>query len=68
MEEVSMTEIVQTLNTADAAKALGRKPQTLRRWASLDCGPLRPVRVLGRLMWKVSDINTVLRGEKVEAN
>jgi len=49
------------LDTACAAYHLGRKPQTLRVWASSETGPLRPVRVNGRLAWPVADIRRVLR-------
>ncbi len=49
------------VNTACAAFHLGRKPQTLRVWASYETGPLRPVRVNGRLAWPVADIRRVLR-------
>jgi hypothetical protein len=49
------------VDTACAAYHLGRKPQTLRVWASSETGPLRPVRVNGRLAWPVADIRRVLR-------
>ena len=45
-----------TINTDEAAFHLGRKPQTLRKWACLENGPLRPVRINGRLAWAVADI------------
>lgn len=48
------------LPTADAARHLSRKPQTLRGWACLENGPIRPVRVFGRLMWKTDDIRALL--------
>ena len=54
------------LNTDDAAAALNRKPQTLRRWACQENGPLRPVRVHRRLGWLASDIEKLLRGEVAE--
>jgi hypothetical protein len=49
------------VDTACAAYHLGRKPQTLRVWASSETGPLRPVRVNGRLAWPVVEIRRVLR-------
>lgn len=49
------------VDTACAAYHLGRKPQTLRAWASSENGPLRPVRVSGRLAWPVAEIRRVLR-------
>ncbi len=54
-------------STAEAADRLLRKPQTLRKWASTDSGPIRPVRVAGRLLWRHSDIDLLLAGEKVAA-
>jgi hypothetical protein len=46
-----------------AAAALNRKPQTLRKWACLENGPIRPVRINGRLAWRVADIQALLTGE-----
>ena len=51
------------LTTRDAAAALGRSPQTLRKWACLECGPLRPIHINGRLAWRVGDLRRVLAGE-----
>ena len=48
------------VETAQAAAYLGRRPQTLRKWACLESGPLRPVRVHGRLMWPMRDIRRLL--------
>jgi len=52
-----------TVPTADAAYYLNRQPQTLRAWACLENGALRPVRISGRLAWKVADIRALLNGE-----
>ena len=52
-----------TVPTADAAHYLNRQPQTLRAWASLETGPLRPVRICGRLAWPVAAIRALLNGE-----
>lgn len=41
------------VDTNTAAFHLGRKPQTLRKWACHEDGPLRPVRIMGRLAWSV---------------
>lgn len=46
--------------TGQAAHYLCRRPQTLREWACLEAGPLRPHRVNGRLAWKVDDIRRIL--------
>lgn len=51
------------VDTAAAAYYLNRKSQTLRGWACLENGPLRPVRVNGRLAWPVAAIKAVLRLE-----
>ena len=39
---------------------LNRKEQTARCWACHEDGPLRPIRVNGRLAWAVADIKRVL--------
>ncbi len=57
-------EVRTTLPTREAAKHLNRAVQTLRIWACREDGPIRPVRVSGRLAWKVADIRRVL-GEEV---
>lgn len=48
------------ISTEEAATLLNRKPQTLRKWACYDSGPLRPVRLYGRLMWGVKEIASLL--------
>lgn len=48
------------VDTAHAAYLLTRRPQTLRAWACLENGPLRPVRINGRLAWPVSELKRVL--------
>ena len=50
------------LTTSEAAFHLGRRPQPLRKWAWFEDGPLRPIRVHGRLAWLVADIRTLLAG------
>lgn len=49
-----------TVPTEQAAHYLLRRPQTLRGWACTEDGPLRPVRVNGRLGWPVAGIKRVL--------
>ena len=49
-----------TVPTEQAAHYLNRRPQTLRAWACLENGPLRPHRVMGRLAWSVADIKALL--------
>jgi hypothetical protein len=46
--------------TDAAAYHLNRKPQTLRVWACKENGPLRPIRINGRLAWSVSEIRALL--------
>ena len=50
------------LPTDETAYHLNRRPQTLRVWACLENGPIRPIRIYGRLAWNVSDIRTLLAG------
>ena len=47
-------------DTAAAAYYLNRRPQTLRGWACLENGPIRPLRINGRLAWPVSELRRVL--------
>ena len=49
-----------TVPTEQAAHYLNRKPQTCRAWACLENGPLRPIRINGRLAWSVAEIRAVL--------
>lgn len=48
------------VDTAAAAHYLNRKPQTLRGWACLENGPLRPIRVNGRLAWPTEALRRLL--------
>ena len=48
------------VDTSAAAHYLNRKPQTLRGWACMENGPLRPIRINGRLAWNVSELRRVL--------
>ena len=58
----SRTELPEVLSTNEAAQAINRSPQTLRKWAYLENGPIRPVRIHGRLAWRVSDLQELLAG------
>jgi hypothetical protein len=49
-----------TVETAAAAFYLNRQKQTLREWACLDKGPIRPIRINGRLAWPVAALREVL--------
>ena len=48
------------VDTAAAAYHLNRRPQTLRGWACLENGPLRPIRINGRLAWPVAEIKALM--------
>ena len=54
--------IPQVISTKEAAALLNRRPQTLRIWSCHETGPIRPIRVNGRLAWRVSDIAALLSG------
>ena len=62
LQQFSPLELVNKPNvdTAHAAYLLNRQPQTLRAWACLENGPLRPIRINGRLAWKTDDLRSVL--------
>ncbi|MDR3411288.1 MAG: hypothetical protein P4L87_10150 [Formivibrio sp.] len=51
-----------TLPTNEAAIAINRASQTLRKWACLENGPIRPIRIHGRLAWRVADLAALLNG------
>jgi hypothetical protein len=53
-------ETRHAVGTACAAWHLGRKEQTLRGWACHEDGPLRPLRIHGRLAWPVAELQRVL--------
>lgn len=48
--------------TQEAATLLNRAPQTLRKWACLENGPIRPIRINGRLAWPVDELKALLSG------
>lgn len=49
------------LGTAEAAFHLNRAQQTLRLWAMRpEGGPIRPLRINGRLAWRVEDLRNLL--------
>ncbi len=48
--------------TVEAAAILRVKPQTMRKWAAYDSGPLKPIRRNGRLLWAGSAIRNCLQG------
>lgn len=48
------------LPTPEAAVHLNRAQQTLRLWACREDGPIRPIRINGRLAWPVAELRRVL--------
>jgi len=54
------------VDTACAAFHLLRKPQTMRAYACLENGPIRPIRINGRLAWSVAAIRALLNGEAAQ--
>lgn len=53
-------EVRTAVDTDAAAFHLNRKPQTLRSWACFENGPIRPLRINGRLAWPVKELRQVL--------
>ena len=47
------------LTTAETAYYLNRRPQTLRGWACLENGPLRPSRIGGLLAWSTATVKAL---------
>ena len=47
------------LTTAETAHYLNRRPQTLRGWACLENGPLRPRRIGGLLAWSTAEVKAL---------
>lgn len=60
--EFPLLEMVNrpTVPTPQAAYYLNRAQQTLRIWAMREDGPVRPLRINGRLAWPVADLKRVL--------
>lgn len=60
-QPVSLERETRTaLPTCEAAYHLNRAQQTMRLWAMRDAGPLRPLRINGRLAWPVADLRRLL--------
>jgi hypothetical protein len=47
------------LTTAEIAYYLDRRPQTLRVWACLENGPIRPRRIGGLLAWPTAEVKAL---------
>ena len=48
------------LPTPEAALHLMRAAQTLRIWACRENGPIRPIRIHGRLAWPTAELRRLL--------
>ena len=60
-QPVSLERETRTvLPTLEAAFHLNRAQQTLRLWACLENGPIRPIRIHGRLAWSVAELRRLL--------
>ena len=60
---VPITQETRTVvPTENAAYYVNRSPQTLRSWACLENGPIRPIRINGRLACPVADIKKLIAG------
>ena len=57
LEEENRTHV----STDIAAYHLNRRPQTLRSWACMEDGPIRPIRINGRLAWSIKEIIRILK-------
>lgn len=62
------SEVRDAIPTDAAAYHLCRKPQTLRTWACFENGPIRPIRINGRLAWLVVDIKKVIEGQHAQSH
>ena len=58
----------ELLRTSEAAHLLRVLPQSMRRWACYGIGPLRPVKVNGRLLWRLTDIERLTNPDNETAN
>ncbi len=65
---INTANLPAILPTEEAAPLINRKPQTLRKWACLENGPISPIRINGRLGWKVSDLEALLNGTVSNGN
>jgi hypothetical protein len=49
------------VSTKDAAGYLNRKVGTLHRWSCLGAGPIAPIKIYGRLGWRLSELAALLK-------
>ena len=55
-----LTEKRPAVGTAACAYYLDRAEQTIRIWACRESGPIRPIRINGRLAWPTAEIKRLL--------
>ena len=53
----------EILLTQDAANLLKLSIETMRRWGRYGNGPIKPVKVGRKFLWRIDDINRLLAGE-----
>ncbi|NBU72874.1 MAG: DNA-binding protein [Bacteroidetes bacterium] len=53
-------ELRVAIPTPLAAHHLGHRPQTLRVWSCRQNGPISPIKIGNRLLWRVADIKKLL--------
>lgn len=56
----TLDDLPKVVSTKEAAAILNRTPQTLRKWACMENGPIRPIRIHRRLAWRVEDLRALL--------
>jgi len=59
-------DIELTVTTKEAARMLGRRPQTLRKWACYGGGPIEPIRGNSRLLWLLEDVERLRKFRNAE--
>jgi hypothetical protein len=61
----ALADETRAMVTTDcAAYHLNRRPQTMRCWAAYENGPLRPLRINGRLAWPTAEIRRLVGAGK----
>ncbi len=52
------------LSTTEAAYYLGKCTETLRRWGREGNGPIKPVKIAGRFVWRINDVKSLLESRE----
>ena len=67
MNQITEKDLPAVLPTDRAGAYINRSAQTLRKWHCLDCAPMgiRPIKINGRLAWRVSDLQKLLEGTTI---